>query len=312
MPILNRFNHFLLLNSCLCTFAIVLLFSCSTSKTVVGDLSNVEEWKQLYNGKNLYGWDIKFSGEILNANYKNTFIPMDSFIRVQYNEYTSFDNKFAHMYYFEPYSHYKLKFDYRFFGEQTPGGASWNVRNSGIMFHSQSASSNDFDQHFPVSIELQLLGGLSDGKERQTGNMCSPGTNIVINGKLDETHCIRSSSKTYDGDDWVSAELIVMGSDQVYHIIEGDTVLSYTDPQLDDHFVNQTKDDWSDFGVYTNKWKSQNGVLLESGYIALQAESHPIDFKGLRLLNLKGCMDKNAKNYKSYFIEEDNSTCIYK
>jgi hypothetical protein len=297
---------------CLYAIVVLLLFSCASSKAVFENRSEIEEWKQLYNGKNLYGWDIKFAGEIMNANYKNTFLAMDSFIRIQYNEYTSFDNKYAHMYYFEPFSHYKLKFDYRFYGEQTPGGASWNVRNSGVMFHSQSANTNEFDQHFPVSIELQLLGGLSNGKERHTGNMCSPGTNIVMNGELNEIHCIPSSSKTYDGDDWVSAELIVLGSEQIFHIIEGDTVLSYSDPQLDDNFVNQNKDDWSDFGVYTNSWKNQKGMLLESGYIALQAESHPIDFRGLQLLNLKGCMDKSAVNYKSYFVEEDNSTCLYK
>lgn len=290
---------------------IILLLSCQSTKSLLKDQSGSEEWEQLYNGKNFYGWDIKFAGEDLNVNYKNTFIAMDSFIRVHYNEYENFDDKYAHMYYHKPYSHYKLKFDYRFFQDQVEGGAVWNVRNSGIMFHSQSASSNDYDQHFPVSVELQLLGGLNNGKERTTGNMCSPGTNIVLDGKLDERHCISSSSQTFHGDQWVSAELIVVGDAIVHHIIEGDTVLTYSKPQIDDHFVNQNRDDWKDFGVFSQSWQDKNGLLLSSGYIALQAESHPIDFRNLRLLNLKGCMDPQAKNFKSYYVEADNASCQY-
>jgi len=292
---------------------VTLITSCSSTKRIA-NVEEQEDWVSLYNDKNLFGWDIKFAGEELNVNYKHTFIAMDSFIRVAYNEYETFDEKYAHLYYYKPYSHYKLKFDYRFFGEQVEGGASWNVRNSGIMVHSQSAQSNDFEQHFPVSIELQLLGGLEDGKQRSTGNMCSPGTNIVLDGKLDERHCINSTSKTYYGDQWVSAEMIVLGDSIIHHVIEGDTVLTYTKPQIDDAFINNNDsgNGWRDFGVFSKTWQGRDGELLSSGYIALQAESHPIDFRGLELLDLTGCMDKDAINYKSYFINSDQSTCQYK
>lgn len=292
---------------------IVICMSCTTTRTTVIQ-SEKQEWTQLYNGKNLFGWDIKFAGEELNSNYKNTFVCVDSILRVQYNEYESFDGKFAHLYYYKPYSHYKLRFEYRFFGEQVKGGASWNVRNSGVMVHSQSAQSNDIEQDFPVSIELQLLGGLNNGVERPTGNMCSPGTNVVYNGKLDETHCISSNSKTYHGDQWVAAEMIVLGDSIIHHIIEQDTVLTYTSPQVDDAFIsnNETGNGWKDFGVFSNRWEGRDGELLSSGYIALQAESHSIDFKNIRLLELKGCMDKEALNYKSYYIDSDQSKCLYK
>jgi len=216
----------------------------------------------------------------LNDNYKNTFIAKDSFIRVSYDEYENFDNKFAHLYYHQPFSHYKLRFEYRFLGEQISGGATWNVRNSGVMFHSQSAASNEFEQHFPVSVEMQLLGGLNDGKNRPTGNMCSPGTNIIYQEKLERTHCISSSSKTYHGDDWVSAELIVLGDSLIHHLIEGDTVLTYSKPQID----KQTN--WEKHKMNASKWEDKDGFLLKKGYIALQAESHNIDFKNLRLLDL--------------------------
>lgn len=292
---------------------VVISFSCASTRTSLQN-SQDQDWQYLYNGKNLFGWDIKFAGEELNVNYKNTFICSDSILRIQYNEYENFDGKYAHLYYYKPYSHYKLRFEYRFFDDQVEGGASWNVRNSGVMVHSQSAQSNDFEQDFPVSIELQLLGGLEDGKERTTGNMCSPGTNVVYKGQLDETHCISSNSKTYHGDQWVSAEMIVRGDSIIHHIIEQDTVLTYTLPQIDDAFIanNETGNGWNDFGVFSKMWEGRNGELLSSGYIALQAESHPIDFKNIRLLELKGCMDKEALNYKSYYLESDQSSCLYR
>lgn len=129
-------------------------------------------------------------------------------IRISYNNYDEFNNAFGHMYYKTPYSHYKLRFDYRFVGEQLKGGATWNERNSGIMLHSQSAESNEYGQDFPVSIELQLLGGLNKG-ERTTANVCTPGTAIEIDGKVNYKHCINSISKTYHGDQWVHCEAIV-------------------------------------------------------------------------------------------------------
>ena len=266
----------------------ILCSACSENKQMLKKEVHAEKWEQLYNGKNLDDWTIKFSGEPLGNNYKNTFQAKDSFIRISYANYEDFEDKFAHMYYKTPYSNFILKFDYRFWGEQVKGGASWNVRNSGVMFHSESAESNDFDQDFPVSVEMQLLGGLNDGKERPTGNMCSPGTNVIYKNKLDRTHCISSTSKTYHGDQWISAELIVHGDSLIHHLINGDTVLTYSQPQIDETYINikNGAEDWAQFGVDSTKWQSLNGQILSAGYISLQAESHPIDFKNLRLLDL--------------------------
>ena len=185
-------------------------------------------------------------------------------------------------------------------------------RNSGIMIHSQSPESNDFSQSFPVSIEVQLLGGLSKG-ERPTG-ICTPGTAVIMNEKINYNHCILSNSKTYDGDQWVRGEIIVHGGETITHVIENDTVLVYNKPQIGGGFVDSKLGDidWTSNGVENKEyWISKEGEILESGYIALQAESHPVDFRNIRLLDLCGCMDSNAKNYKSYFIKENNSECIY-
>ena len=287
---------------------LILIYSCSK----ISD-SNIENWEVIFNGKDLKDWKIKFANQNLNVNYKNTFQIRDSVLKVVYDNYDSFDNNYAQIYYKKPYSYYKLKFEYRFTGNQTKGGAGWAKRNSGIMIHSQSPESNDFGQSFPVSIEVQLLGGLSQGK-RPTANLCTPGTAVIMNKKINYNHCIFSKSKTYDGDQWVSGEIIVHGGEKISHIIENDTVLSYEKPQIGGGFVDSKLGDidWTSNGVENKEyWISKEGEVLESGYIALQAESHPVDFRNISLLNLCGCMDRNAKNYKSYFIKEDNSKCIY-
>lgn len=270
-----------------------------------------EDWIYLFNGKNLEGWDIKMSGLDLNENYKNTFrVEPGGILSINYDEYEQFDQKFGHMYYKTPYSHYKLRFDYRFLGEQTPGGATWNVRNSGIMFHSQSAQSNSKEQHFPVSVEIQLLGGLGEG-ERTTANICTPGTYVETDGEVNFTHCINSTSKTYHGDQWVSVEAVILGDSIIHHIVEGDTVITYTHPRIDEVFINKNNNWESAFVNDPAGWMKKAHQLIPDGYIALQAESHPIEFKEIKLLNLKGCTDPKAKNFKPYYTASDNSLCRY-
>ena len=171
-------------------FLVSLLFLVNSCKE---QMPNQELWQPLFNGKDLSEWEIKFANHDLNFNLNNTFRVQDSMIRISYDDYNTFDDSYAHIYYNKPFSYYKLRFDYRFLGDQVSGGESWNIRNSGIMLHSQSARSNDFGQFFPVSIEIQLLGGL--GKEmRTTGNLCTPGTAVEIDGKINYQHCIKSTS----------------------------------------------------------------------------------------------------------------------
>ncbi len=232
-----------------------------------------DQWVPIFNGKNLNGWTIKFSGQDLGVNYKDTFRVEDGMMRVVYDNYTTFDNAYAHIFYKEKLSHYRLKFDYRFTGEQVPDSEPWNVRNSGVMFHSQSPESMAFDQDFPASIENQLLGGLSDGKSRRTGNICTPGTDFKIHGVLMKKHCYRSSSKTYHGDQWVNAEIEVRGDEVIKHFINGELVFEYEKTRIlpDEEYS-------ADFVT--------EAMPLKDGYIAFQAESHPIDFKNIYLMKL--------------------------
>lgn len=279
-----------------------------------GSEQQKEDWISLFNGKDLTGWDIKIAGYPVNTNLFETFRVEDGMIRINYDGYSEFSNLFGHMYYEKPFSYYKLRFDYRFVGTQLKGGTRGNNRNSGIMLHSQSAESNNFNQGFPVSIELQLLGGLGTGN-RTTANVCTPGTAVELNGKVDYRHCINSSSETFEGDQWIHVEAIVMGGEYMTFVVNGDTVLTFQKPQVGGAFISKAREgkDWDEFGVTDKEiWIAKEGTILTEGYIALQSESHPIDFRNIELLNLVGCMDPRAKNYKSYFVRNDITLCIYK
>jgi hypothetical protein len=232
----------------------------------------MEKWVSLFNGKDLEGWDIKIKGSELNVNYKNTYRVEDGLLKVRYDQYEKFNNEYGHIFYKTPFSHYRLRVEYRFTGEQCPGGPSWAFRNSGVMLHSQSAKSMGVNQDFPVSIEAQFLGG--DGTaERPTLNVCTPGTNIVMNGQLITQHCNESTSKTYNGDVWVTAEFVVMGDSIIHHILEGDTVMTYSKPQVGGSGVPEG-------------YPVAEGTLISGGYICLQAESHPVDFRKIEILDL--------------------------
>jgi hypothetical protein len=258
-----------------------------------------KEWIRLFNGKDLEGWAPKITGYELNENFGNTFRVEDGLLKVAYDRYEDFGGRFGHVFYKQKFSHYILRVEYRFVGEQAPGGPQWARRNSGAMLHCQPPETMRKDQDFPISIEAQFLGGLGSG-ERSTANLCTPGTNVVMDGKLVTQHCINSSSKTYHGDDWVTVEMEVLGSGTVRHIVEGRTVLAYEKPQIGGGSVSNFEPS-----------VKQDGKLLEEGYISLQAESHPIEFRKVELLNLAGCTDKKASNYKSYYVKSDNSGCKY-
>jgi hypothetical protein len=236
--------------------------------------SSKDRWIKLFNGKNLKGWKVKIAGHKLNDNYGNTFRVEDGILKVRYDEYDKFDGKFGHLFYKDKLSHYILRVEYRFVGEQSPGGPGWAFRNSGIMLHCQSPESMRKDQSFPVSVEVQLLGGNGRDK-RSTANVCTPGTHIVMDGKLDTRHCISSASKTYHGDQWVTTEVEVHGNSIIKHMVNGQVVLEYEKPQLDEKDVDARK-------------LIKNGdKMLGEGYISLQAESHPVEFRKVEVLRLK-------------------------
>lgn len=233
------------------------------------------EWKSLFNGKNLDGWTPKIKGYALGDNYQQTFRVVDGLLSVSYDGYDQFDRKFGHLFYKDTFSHYRIRVEYRFIGEQCPGGEGWALRNSGIMVHGEAPTEMTQDQDFPTSIEVQLLGG--NGKQkRTTSNLCTPGTNVVMDDQLVTRHCISSSSKTYHGDQWVTAEVEVRGNQIIKHILDGEVVLQYTQPQLDERDEHAKE-----------LAEKRGGIQLSGGTISLQSESHPIQFRKVEILLLE-------------------------
>lgn len=231
------------------------------------------QWIPLFNGRDLTGWTPKIKGYDLGVNFGETFRVEDGVLKVVYDQYAQFDNKFGHLFYKDQFSHYRLRVEYRFVGEQCPGGPAWATRNSGLMLHCQPPQTMARDQDFPVSIEVQLLGGLGRGP-RPTANLCTPGTHVVMDGQLIRRHCTNSRSKTFDGDQWVTVEVEVRGDRTIRHFVNGEEVLAYEQPQLDDSDPNARP-------------LIQGDVrLIRGGYIALQSESHPIEFRRVELMRL--------------------------
>ncbi len=235
-----------------------------------------QEWIQLFNGRDLDDWVIKIKSYDLGDNHGDTFRVEDGLLKVSYDQYEGrFRGRFGHIFYKEPFSHYVLRVEYRIVGEQYPEGApGWALRNSGVMIHGQAPETMEKNQDFPVSAEVQLLGG--DGtNERPTANLCTPGTNVVLDGKLHLDHCKNSASKTYHGEQWVTVEVEVHGNGIIRHKIDGETVIEYSQTQLDDRdkYAKKMLDGGAD-------------KMLSGGTISFQSESHPIEFRKIELRKL--------------------------
>lgn len=253
--------------------AIVLFGACSQK------ISKVENskagWLALFNGKDLKDWTVKIHHHEVGDNYGHTFRVEDGLIKVRYDQYDGFKERYGHLYYKTPFSKYHLKLEYRFVDGWMKDAPDYTILNSGVMFHSQDPRTMPKEQDWPISVEMQFLAGLPDGKPRPTGNMCSPGTEILYRGKMYANHCLNSVSKTYPPGEWVKAELIALGDSLITHVINGDTVLQYSKPSIGGDVANR----------YDPKQKI-DGTPLTKGYIALQSEGQPIDFKNILLKDL--------------------------
>ena len=238
------------------------------------------DWRPLFNGRDLTGWTPKIRRHSLGDNHADTFRVRDGLLEVAYDGYETFADQFGHLFFAEPFSHYRLRIEYRFVGAQAPEAPDWAARNSGVMVHSQAPETMLRDQDFPISMEVQFLGGLGDGNARPTGNVCSPGTRLVYAGAPDASHCIRAAAPTIDGDVWVTADVLVLGDERIVHYIDGLPVIEYGEITYGGGNVNGH-----------DPAAKPDGRPLARGHIALQSESHPIQFRRVELLSLEGCTD---------------------
>jgi hypothetical protein len=234
-----------------------------------------DEWIKLFNEKDLNDWIVKINHYDVGENFDSTFAVKDGMIQVRYNHYGEYNNRFGHLFYKTPFSKFHLRFEYRFTGTQQPGAPDYTILNSGVMFHSQHPKTILKDQDWPISVEMQLLAGLGDGNPRPTGNMCSPGTDIFFDGSTYDGHCLNSTSQTYEAGQWIKGDLIVLGDSLITHVINGDTVLQYSQPSIGGGVVT---------GYDSARFRP--GTPLTSGYIGLQSEGQPIDFRNIYLKEL--------------------------
>ncbi len=244
----------------------LLLSNCSLKNT------HSSGWQDIFDGQTLTGWTPKISGEALGRDERKTFQAQDGILSVNYDQYAAFDNKFGHLFFEHELSSYQLKLDYRFIGEQASGGPGWAHLNSGLMIHTQSPSSMGVMQPFPVSVEAQFLAAFDDVPDRTTANVCTPGTHVVIDGALVKDHCINSKVVAPKAGEWVRFMADVQGNGVVKLYINDELAFELSELQLD----SEDKD---------ARALAREKPMLSSGYIALQAESHPIEFRNIKLLD---------------------------
>lgn len=254
-------------------------FSCTSKKSETEEVSqsqSTSEWINMFDGNSLEGWTPKIYHHETGDNYRNTFRVVDGAIEVNYDDYDEgFNDRYGHLFYKKPFSAFHMTWEYRFTDQWLEDAASYTYRNSGVMFHSQAPETILKEQDWPISVEWQMLAEEEEGAPRPTGNMCSPGTDVFFEGEKDPRHCINSTSPTFKWDEWVKADLIVYGDSLVIHLVNGDTVLQYTKPQIG--------------GGVANNFDPEikvDGKALTEGYIGLQSEGQGVIFKNLKIREL--------------------------
>lgn len=247
----------------------LLLFSLNFKSVDQTKIS--KKWVSIFNGKNLDGWTMKISGYKLGENFGNTFRVQDGILSIRYDQYDSFRNKFGALYYDRKLSNYRLKIEYRFVGETAPGAPSWGFRDSGVQYHCQAPSSLGMNQSFPVCLEYNLHGG--NGKdERPVGEICTLGTSVEIDGKKNASFCTPAKvKKTFHGDQWVTLEIDVQGK-KIKHYVNGEEILAFENPKY-----NAAHEQGKTF-------IQGNDDTVKEGYVSLQSNSHPIDFRKVELM----------------------------
>lgn len=230
-----------------------------------------KHWVSLFNGKNLDNWLPKIVGYPLGENFGNTFRVADKILSTRYDQYDSFSSRFGSLFYNKKFTNYRLKVEYRFVGNLTPGAPSWGYKDGGIQYHCQPPATMGLSQPFPVCLEYNLLGGKETG-ERPNGEICASGMYVEIDGKRNSSYCTPPTvKKTFTGDQWVTAEIEV-NNGKIIHFINGEEVLRFENPRFDSTHPEG------------KKFILEGRDIVSEGYISLQSNSHPMDFRKIEIM----------------------------
>jgi hypothetical protein len=258
---------------------VIRAFACGLAAlAIAGPAGAAERWVSIFNGKDLTGWTPKINHRPAGENWRDTFVVKDGTLRVSYDNYGGhFTDEFSHLIYKTPLSSYRLRLEYRFLGGSAPGVPAWAIRNSGVMLHGQAPETMALDQPYPISVEAQLLGGSAPGETRPTGNVCTPGTTVSFAGQPMKAHCKDSTSPTFQDGEWVRFEVEVHGGRLVRQYVNGALVMEYGDIWLDP----------SEYKRFANVDPGEaKAAPLTKGYISLQGESSPVEFRKVELMRL--------------------------
>ena len=195
----------------------------------------------------------------------------DGILITRYDAYDSFNKRFGALYYDKKFTNYRLRVEYRFTGNLTPGAPSWGFRDGGIQYHCQPPSTVGIDQAFPVCLEYNLLGG--NGKdERPNGEICASGMYVEINGKRNTSYCTPPMVKhTFAGDQWVTAEVDVHDG-TITHYVNGEQIMQFENPRYDSA------------NAIAKTFIINGDDKVKDGYISLQSNSHPMDFRKIEIM----------------------------
>ena len=185
----------------------------------------------------------------MGENFGNTLRVEDNILKIRYDAYgQDFNDRFGTVYFDKYLTNYRLKVEYRFVGETAPGAPTWGYRDSGIQFYGQPPASQKLDDAFPSGMFIEYMG------ERNT------------------TTCIPAEvGRTFHGDQWVTAEIEVKNG-KITHYVNGVEILSYANPTYNP--ANET----------AKMLMDDENTKVKGGYVSLQSNSHPIDFRKIELL----------------------------
>lgn len=261
-------------------------------------------WVSMHNGKNLEGWTPYFEKSGL-TNPDSTFQYSPEgyfFVNQRLSKNTT---GFGHLFFTKKkLSYYLVRAVYRFTTKDAapgfaPGGDQ--PQNNGLMIHSQDPKTMN-GKAFPTSSECQLLGpenALNSGPKSQgflsgiSANLCVSGITVNYKGNDISSNCWKAEYPATwkntkipfeDADGWSDITVRVLGDSLIQHYIHGTKVLEFSKIRA-------------------------NGAALKDGFLAIQAEGTPTQFKALEYVELTGCMDKSNANYRSYFVKNDPQAC---
>lgn len=222
-------------------------------------------WVKIFNGQDLTGWSPLIHKSAYKQDPYNTFRadPVNHVIKVTYEDYPNgFEDRCGLLYYDKLLTNYRVRVTYRFLEPQAPGPVSWGKNNTGLMIFGIDPAKVTGDPEFPPLIEIQLLGANSTGGNT-TPNMCVPG-GMTMKKSTAECGNNHTGVAPPPAAEWVTVEAEVH--------VKGDTKVF--------QYPNKTTP------VITMSGPVYQGKDVVNGYLSLQSESQPLEYKDIELMEL--------------------------